>query len=701
MPFDAESAKKAGYSDTEIADYLAKQSNFDADAARKAGYGDSEIVAHLTGGGAPAEVNLPGADAYTARHADHSIARTVDAAGRGAADMLSFGFGDEASAAANAVPALFKGGADAYGKAYQSNVADERAIDAADKQDHPIARGVGEVGGFLGGLGAGAVADVGRFVPRIASAARGAPAMLENALRSAGAGAAYSGLSAAGNGEGNLGQRAQEAIPAAVLGAGVGAVAAPLAEVAGAGINALRTRGAEPLDRAANALAGRFDVGAAQARAADLRAAGADPAAVSAMDESGRGFVRAAASRMTPARELVQQRAEGAAMNLPDRIGMQARDHLSADPRTPDQIATDLAQARGTTANANFGAVRGDTISMAPETVQALRNPLGRSAIADAAQRERDPTVRAALNRLATDALDDPSTQITVGMADRISRTLYGRSQAAARSGDNDLAATFSSLGDAVRSPARAASSGYDAALGGYADQSRIMDAAGQGEDFLKRNTDEFVAQTPGPGDPGNDLARATARRAVERAAGENVSAAPGVARKLAFAPEQQARNNALLGTDAAQGFQNSMAAEARTVRDMQDVAPRTGSQTQLRSADADAASGALSAAATLAGGPKAWGEALLSHLRTAGVPDATAQAVADIATDPTRLNELLQRMEQIHPGSSQALSSIINQSVGKDAGEITQPKPAIEVQVNKSTNPDFLAQRRLQGASN
>lgn len=45
--FDINGARKAGYSDAEIADHLASQSNFDAVAARKAGYGDSAIISHL------------------------------------------------------------------------------------------------------------------------------------------------------------------------------------------------------------------------------------------------------------------------------------------------------------------------------------------------------------------------------------------------------------------------------------------------------------------------------------------------------------------------------------------------------------------------------------------------------------------------------------------------------------------------------
>lgn len=48
MPFDVEGAKKAGYSDAEIADHLAKISSFDAAGARKAGYTDDQIIGHLS-----------------------------------------------------------------------------------------------------------------------------------------------------------------------------------------------------------------------------------------------------------------------------------------------------------------------------------------------------------------------------------------------------------------------------------------------------------------------------------------------------------------------------------------------------------------------------------------------------------------------------------------------------------------------------
>lgn len=60
MAFDVQAAKKAGYSDTEIANFLGQQSKFDVGAARKSGYSDAEIVGHLTK--APAKPKPQGYD---------------------------------------------------------------------------------------------------------------------------------------------------------------------------------------------------------------------------------------------------------------------------------------------------------------------------------------------------------------------------------------------------------------------------------------------------------------------------------------------------------------------------------------------------------------------------------------------------------------------------------------------------------------
>jgi hypothetical protein len=61
MAFDIEGARKAGYSDAEIAQHLAREANFDLNGAKQAGYSDGEVIAELAGKvGARAEI--PGQD---------------------------------------------------------------------------------------------------------------------------------------------------------------------------------------------------------------------------------------------------------------------------------------------------------------------------------------------------------------------------------------------------------------------------------------------------------------------------------------------------------------------------------------------------------------------------------------------------------------------------------------------------------------
>lgn len=53
VAFDVEGARKAGYSNGEIATFLASKKGFDIDGARSAGYGDEEIIGHLLQPAAP------------------------------------------------------------------------------------------------------------------------------------------------------------------------------------------------------------------------------------------------------------------------------------------------------------------------------------------------------------------------------------------------------------------------------------------------------------------------------------------------------------------------------------------------------------------------------------------------------------------------------------------------------------------------
>lgn len=403
-----------------------------------------------------------------------------------------------------------------------------------------------------------------------------------------------------------------------------------------------------------------------RARAAEFRANGIPPAFVDVVDESGRGVIRDAASRQTPARTLAADTARQRALDLPDRMSIQARRIMSPDPRKPAEIAEDLGRARASQADAQFGAVRGRTIGGTP---QQFESPLVQAAIREAARRERDPAVRQALTNF------DPAN-VTVGQADRISRVLNGQAAAAARSGDNDLAATFSLLADDIRTPARNAVPEYGQALDNYAANSRLMGAAEKGEDFLRRNTDEFVAELDQLGPAGNPLARATARRAIERAAGENPSSAPGIARRLADAPEQQARNRALLGADAPR-LQDAMRLEAQRVEYGNYISPNTGSQTFGRAQDSLLSQGADAAQSIRQGGMISFVVSKgVEAIKRAGFSDADAQRLVEAALDPNQLDDIIRFLEARRPGAGTALLNVIKNPTAFGGGLLSLSAP-------------------------
>jgi len=404
----------------------------------------------------------------------------------------------------------------------------------------------------------------------------------------------------------------------------------------------------------------RQDIAAMRAKQAEYRAAGIDPALVDVVDDSGRAVVRATASKMTPARQATTEFAEGRAVNLPDRIGGQARRYISSDPRTPDAIRGEIAATRSAQANQQFGAVRDTEISLDPDTVMALRSPRGRAEIknaADAALNSLDPAERevgARLNRLAADALDAPGeTRITVGMAQQISKTLQDAAERArgpmgAATNDTRL---FTGLSSAIRGNARSQVPGYDEALKGYEVNSGLIEATTVGQTFTKPGaTDEFVAAVGKMSPEQLDVARAGARRSLEATAGgENPATAPGFARRYAVGAEPAARTNALIGPERGGEFRNALRLEGQAVRNANDIAPRGGSQTALRSADNEAVDGVLDVGKKVITG--GWRSAIvetgMNYWRSKGFKPKEAEEFTMLAIDPNRLDAALVYIEQ------------------------------------------------------
>lgn len=449
---------------------------------------------------------------------------------------------------------------------------------------------------------------------------------------------------------------------------------------------------------------GKLDVNAMTGEATRYSGAGIPPTVTDIAGNSGRRIIRANASRVGPGSDAVQTFAQSRALDLPDRIGGQAKSVISSDARTPDQITADLSKARSKQADTDYSAVRGDTIPIHPDAAQALGSQYGLDALGEAAKREVDPQISRGLT-LLRDRLSAGGSlggaNMTVGMSDRVSRVLFGKAQAAARTGDADLARTLTILGENVRTPAVAASPGYGAAQANYEAGSKLIDAADTGQDFLKRNTDEFTASTSAMTPEQQEVARAGARRAVERAAGENVGSAPGVARRIADAPEQQQRNAALLGPADATRLQDNMRLEADAVRNAQQVSPQSGSLTANNAMDQALTTGvqAAGAAGKFIGGHPVGGliDMAKMFLAKQGFSDQEAHALSMLSIDPSKTPEVLSYIAQkAGPQASNGFLLIVRSGTG-NAMSIGAPQVAVPTGAtltNAFQTPNALGQQ-------
>lgn len=247
--FDAAAAKKAGYTDGEIADYLGKQRGFDVAGARKAGYADADVIAHLS---APKETGtVPRVIGQAAQGFNDAVANTlgapVDAVAWGARQIgipanNPLGGSESIKKGIDYVATLPGRVGDAINQGSFAPISDSRtsrfeAVGTAEKFAHGVGDGVGNALSVM--VPAAAVANTARagtVTQGVANALRTQPVMQTVAA-------------AAGGGVG-------EATDSPALGLATG-LAVPLASVAARRLATPVTNALAPQEQRLVAAAGR------------------------------------------------------------------------------------------------------------------------------------------------------------------------------------------------------------------------------------------------------------------------------------------------------------------------------------------------------------------------------------------------------------------------------------------------------------
>jgi hypothetical protein len=579
------------------------------------------------------------------------------------------------------------------GQGYDRMRAAQQALAQYDRENNPISRRMGGIGGAVAQLPIGGPVlrgvNIGRAAvnaPRAERVGRFAARTAQNA----GIGAAGAGVYAAGAADGGASERVAAGGNALGLGAVVGAglpAVPPVARFAddllgnipsrfatGATEFAMRQGGRfgnalgipgsqEIVERATpNALNPMVDrlaerlgpkrVNTLAARAQNRRDLGINPALIDVMDDGGVGLVRAASSRQGTGRQAVIDFYNARRGDLPAQTARIAREEISADTRP----ALDIIDAQRDIRRANASAIDtfgNDPVVLSPDVSAALQSPLARQAFRDAADRADtsiDPLERAAAPRLR--ALAEGRTgarELTVREAQDISKALGDT--ASAGYGRDASAPALATLARSVRQVARDNSEGYRAWLRQYGEDSDLMEAATRGRNFVSvsqdpinvRGTESFVRGANEAGDAEMAIQRAVSREAVEAAASN-----PRTARNIldAFANDTgMARRVEALGVDP-ERLRNRAQAVMESVDTAYRANPRGGSNSILNAGDVDALAGVSEAAQNLrsvARDPFFGGLQVIADSYTRrGFNNAEAEQLARLSVDLTRTDELI-----------------------------------------------------------
>lgn len=221
MPYDLEGARKAGGTDSQIAEYLAGQNNYDLDAARKAGGSDSQIVEYLASidKTPPKQVAAPTVEPATVETAAPEkkltlpqYSRPIEATRMGLRG-LTIGASDVLGAGVATGAAMLTGAnrGQPAGEVYRDIKTDISGSRDQYRADHPVEAAAAEIGGAI----APAILTAGASTPAATGSLLGSA--VKGGVLGATQGAVYGGSQA------DVGKETEGAIQGAEVGGAVGA----------------------------------------------------------------------------------------------------------------------------------------------------------------------------------------------------------------------------------------------------------------------------------------------------------------------------------------------------------------------------------------------------------------------------------------------------------------------------------------------
>lgn len=622
-------------------------------------------------------------DRVAARRSDKGVLRKIDAGIRGAADFLSLGTADEASAAVNSIPGLLNGGVQGYQDAYKANLLAEQAIDQADREQVPASRMAGQVAGFAGSLGAGALAT-----GAVRGAAAGRPiaqgllsggGALGNVGRGIVAGSTLGAVQGAASAQPGAENRIEGAQRGGLLGGVLGGAAVPVAGLLGRGATALTNAAARGsgvtgrIGRAVQRSAGLMDDTSSRAmryvggnademaaRAAEYRSAGLEPTITDIGGNAVRRRIRASGVRSQEAGEALANRADVLGATAKPSVIARTR-RLSTpevgpgDMRTAEQAAGQVVAQRGRQATAQYADDYARTFDIPDDTLTAVRSPAGRAAVNDAMDllRQRPET------RATRQTMSELEALVGNGPVPPISGATLDEIQIFMRQAADNLASSPMSrntrMAGAIRDTRRVINNTLDEAPGLGPARENFADYSGQSEilrevdvpDFLTTDPRDYARYVAGL----TDGQRVALAKRVEQDLGETLGGqrAATLGSMDTITSSDFARRNlqSALGAERAASYLAGVEGTMRQVQNARFVSPNDGSRTTVLSADTqDMAEGVLNTGvntfSAAKGNPIPLIRQTVDFLTSRQISRQTAEEVANIVTDPARTDEAI-----------------------------------------------------------
>lgn len=570
--------------------------------------------------------------------------------------------------------------------AYRQALGEQRGYENDFQTRRPVVanatRSTGSAGSAIVPVGSGAqvAAQGGRWL----NAARGAT--------TAAAEGAIFGLTDRGDAGERLDAGALNALLSAPFGAAIGSLARgnrpgppkPAPRQKPGSSAQTNTRGIRRATRTTNAEAMR-------AEAQRLRDLGLDPTLVDVTDEAGRGVIRDAASRQTPARTVVQQRYDAMRTNVPRQAAQRVARLTPDEPRPAVDVLAETraqrgAQARQDYARAGPGRVQidpvGPELSYQRQAVTNAANTLRTNKMYDAAA-ELDEVLARLDNGLPVQG------EVSVAALDQVKRELLTEAENAAKAigARTNRGPGLTERGANIDDYLARQSPDYATARDNYARSSQRMEGLDQGN-ILRMTGPQGAAQIRNMPAPQQEGARVAVRQELQDMFTSNTQAQTPL-RKLELEQDLNTILTELYGPEAADELARYAGAQRQQLNRMGFVSPNEGSQTFGRQQDAasglvDALDEGLGATANAMTGNKfGLAQRFLRWSQDNGLSNADAQLLAEAAVDPARLDDIIAGLERRSPELAASLRQMIaadpalaSRQAGAAVATTTSPRP-------------------------